>query len=315
MQNGCSSPQLHCTSAAPQHKVDVKTDTELPSDASSELSLPEPEGQPWDDRCPAEIAPVGTILPWNAPSLFNTASLVSVLTAAPVTEEQLFPIAWGWEKTGYPEELPLASGVTEGLDVVRRQAENDDHPTTDTKPSGTDDLEDKDAASRAERADSCEPVDLEVHWPKRHALPLLDFLDEKGRPPAATIGSTGKIVECRPKPGSSLQLDELLAAGVDVPSQVWRCTVLPSEYTVVLKLLTDQARLDPPEKRITREVYSRVRDYSKASLGRNAQMDINLEADVFEALGPLQGTRVPYSYGYYAVRGTLATFTSIQYPC
>lgn len=103
----------------------------------------------------------------------------------------------------------------------------------------------------------------------------------------------------------SLRLDRLMASGFDVPSQVWLCTVKPTEHKVVLKLLTDQAARMPTNLYLPQEVYE-VADFGKGSMGRNSQMHLSREADRMKDLAPLQGTCVPYSFGFYEVRDLIS---------
>lgn len=136
---------------------------------------------------------------------------------------------------------------------------------------------------------------VDQHRPdKRMPLPIL----------CKTVAGDG-TVSCGPLPEQTLRLDELLGQGYDSPSFVYRCTVEPGNYVVVVKLLTDQNDKVPANTHIPQEVYSNQVDWQLPGLGVTAQQDICNEADRFKDLQSLQGTYVPYSYGFYEVRGEL----------
>lgn len=132
---------------------------------------------------------------------------------------------------------------------------------------------------------------LDQHRPdKRTPLPIL----------SKTVGPDGSVL-CGPQPGLSLRLDELLGQGFDTPSFVYRCTVLPHDHTVVLKLLTDQNDKLPASTYIPQEVYANQQDFDLPGQGQTAQYEICNEADRFKDLELHQGMYVPFSYGFYEV--------------
>lgn len=135
---------------------------------------------------------------------------------------------------------------------------------------------------------------------KRTTIPVLQFLDVAGNDITADTDPS-RVVSARPRPGSSLRLEKLLAAGVDVISQVWTATVLPTGYKVIVKLFTDQHAKMQPDVYVPQETYEKS-DWSRASLGGNAQYSLCRERDRFKSMVPIQGNYVPYSFGYYAVR-------------
>lgn len=130
-----------------------------------------------------------------------------------------------------------------------------------------------------------------VHKPdQRSPLPLL----------CKSINQDGSVA-CGPCPGKTLRLEEFLGRGHESPSFVYRCSVLPEGRDVVIKMLTDQNDKLPAGTYVPQEVYARQRDWQKPSLGVTSAMDMSNEADRFKALQALQGTYVPFSYGFYEV--------------
>lgn len=111
--------------------------------------------------------------------------------------------------------------------------------------------------------------------------------------------SAGKVT-CSPKPGLSLRLDELLTEGYDPPSLVFKVTVQPLNCTLILKLHTEQEDKMPSHLHLTEDQYYAV-NWGKENFGKNAQMQLSCEADRFKDLAPLQGSYVPWSYGFYEV--------------
>lgn len=92
-----------------------------------------------------------------------------------------------------------------------------------------------------------------------------------------------------------------MAAGTDVPSMVFACTIRPGGHEAVLKLLIDQDDKMASNVHVDEDTYVQT-NWSKPNLGVNAQMYLSREADRYHDLAALQGLYVPWSYGFYEVR-------------
>lgn len=245
---------------------------------SSKVNSPASTG--WDDRRPAPLADEGTVLPWSSmKSVFNAQSIFTVMRSAQMTGTAL--------GGAYEVRLLERTSLVVTSQLLAEYCAESVFPLL---------IKQNDSLEASEAA-----LLTHLNWPKRPALHLLTFTDAVGGElEPRTSSQTIDISGCTTPTGSSLRLDTLLAEGVDIPSQVYKCTVLPQGYTVVLKLLTDQVDKMPYDLYLPPEVYEQC-DLSKASLGRNAQMSLSREADMFKSVAALQGTVIPYSYGFYPV--------------
>lgn len=142
-------------------------------------------------------------------------------------------------------------------------------------------------------------------WPKKEATTSEEYHRPDKRVPlpllCRSVAHDGTPA-CSPRPGQTLRLDELLGQGYDTPSFVFKCSVLPGGHPVVVKMLTDQNDKLPAGTYIPQEVYANHARWELPGLGMSANMEICNEADRFKDLQTLQGSYVPYSYGFYEVR-------------
>lgn len=256
-----------------------------------------------DDRIPAKRARSGDILAWSTPSLLSSAaSLAEVLMNAPMSEVQhLADRTCEVKYRCAPEEQE--EGVRKRENKVGRQQEQGlPADTADSARSPATSGLPCSSTTPAPSDDYLYPSE-EGPFPKRSAIPVLQFLNASGNDVTAD-SDPARVASARPQPGSSLRLDKLLAAGVDVISQVWTATVLPKRYRVLVKLFTDQRDKMQPDVYVPPEVYepdANNTEWSKPSLGSNAQWSLSLERDCFLSMARIQGSYVPYSFGYYPV--------------
>lgn len=85
-------PLVQLAGSAPP--IDIESGHECLQDEQDEASSTSSQTywDPSEDRRPAKVLPVGTVLAWSVPSVFNASSLFSVLFKAPISHEQLVPV-------------------------------------------------------------------------------------------------------------------------------------------------------------------------------------------------------------------------------
>lgn len=225
---------------------------------------------------------------WDSPSLGDNANLVSVLAAAPASYEQACC------------QDPLACRVDaaenrKGNEMVKENACGAPQFPNGTIPSRESRLDDSAGGTVLDVLHR--PVDFDVRRPKRPAPPLLQFLDENGDIPKLEIGSLNKIVQCRPVPKISLHLGETLGAA----KRVWKAIIRLLGRTVILKLFPDPKHLDNAPKDDLHEVCQNLHSLSESSTCRAWQLRLSTEIGAYESLALLQGTALPYSFGFYRV--------------
>lgn len=271
-----------------------------------------------DDRKPAKRLPVGTVLAWDVPSVFNASSVFSVLSKAPISNQQWVTVDEGVaaalgvvcvDKAG---RIELESEQDEKV----QNGEGEHHTSSADQPQVQDaallsssntihtEVGDKGNAhqEKTESIAASSAVD-DGDWPKRTALPILQFYDENGAEilladDNGDVDAASSVETCRPRDGLTLVLEGFLAEGTELPTQIFRCTIQPTGHDVLLRLLTDQANQQEPDVYVPKEVYEDY-DFDKVGLGETAQGALSRESDAFKSLETLQGRHVPYSYGFY----------------